>query len=367
MKQEFDSAETDRLLEALYGDASDDGSASEAIGQLSANESVDLESLRSVRGMFADMADVDPPMEMTAGLLAAAAKAVAPAAVAQEAPRSSSKESLWARILGWFQPLLAHPGLAAAASLALVATIGGVLYMNNRGDLAEPPLADQRAKSASANATTDSTDAPAAKNPVLASPREEGPAFVAGEDAPDADDSTGEDSSAVEATALKRDLKRAKTKNSERKSGGKRVRDAAKIRTNEAKSLEKDFAASEVGTASGAGPSGTTSTGKGKKDAESPPLPTQAFEPGENANDDAPAQTPESPTAPSASTNSESTKKTTELAALKRQAAAAAERGDCLRARSLGAKVQAIDRRYFTGVFKTDREIRNCYATKKKK
>ncbi len=148
MKAEFDSASNDRVLAALYGE---DGASQ----SLSTNEAADVAALGEVRSMFADALDEDPPSAISAQLLLAAAQQAqisSKPAVAREAP-----ERWWGGITRWFEPLLRHPGLTAVASLALVATLGGVLYVKGRGKVAHPPattpasvsdVSDRRVRSA---------------------------------------------------------------------------------------------------------------------------------------------------------------------------------------------------------------------------
>jgi hypothetical protein len=114
------SAEDLRLVEALYGESPD-----------SEVDDVDLlEGYRDLRAMFADLPDEAPPGAASARLMSAAAETVK--------ARAPDKLGLWERLLKLFAPLTTHPALAAAASLVLVATIGGVLVMSGRSKVAEP-------------------------------------------------------------------------------------------------------------------------------------------------------------------------------------------------------------------------------------
>lgn len=114
------SAEELLLVEALYGEVPD--------SEVSRTE--ELEGLRGLRSMFADLPEEEPPSAISAKLMSAAAEAVK--------ARAPDKPGLWARLLALFQPIAAHPALAAAASLVLVVTIGGVMVMTGRSRVAEP-------------------------------------------------------------------------------------------------------------------------------------------------------------------------------------------------------------------------------------
>jgi hypothetical protein len=94
----------------------------------------ELASLAKVRTMFRDFPEMEPPAASAAVLMHEAGKR-APARA-----RGDQKEGLWAWLTGFFAPVLAHPALAAAASLILVVTVAGSLYMRGKSQYAEPTL-----------------------------------------------------------------------------------------------------------------------------------------------------------------------------------------------------------------------------------
>ena len=90
----------------------------------------------------------EPPSAISAQLLAAAAEAAPrPAAAAAAGP------GLWQRIVDFFGSVAHHPGLAAAATLLVVAGVAGTLYVTGRSDVAQPPIETESASSRSAMAS----------------------------------------------------------------------------------------------------------------------------------------------------------------------------------------------------------------------
>lgn len=88
----------------------------------------DLGDLRAVRALVArvrDEAPVAEPSPAIAATLLAAARARAP------------REGPWARFVAWMSPVTSHPGLAAAATLVVVAG-AAALWMRGGGEVAEP-------------------------------------------------------------------------------------------------------------------------------------------------------------------------------------------------------------------------------------
>lgn len=131
------SAEDLRLVEALYGESPD--------SEVEASD--ELEGLRELRSMFAELPEEEPPSAISAKLMSAAAEAVK--------ARAPQKPGLWSRLLALFGPIAAHPALAAAASLMLVVTIGGVMIMSGRSKVSRP---DTRAERPAAPAATEKTE-----------------------------------------------------------------------------------------------------------------------------------------------------------------------------------------------------------------
>lgn len=100
----------------------------------------EVDALRRTRAVFRDLAHDEPPASVSAILLHEAARR-APAAGSARA-----EGSFFSRLLGWFQPVFAHPAAAAVATLVLVAGVAGTLYVRRGSELAE---SERPARSAS--------------------------------------------------------------------------------------------------------------------------------------------------------------------------------------------------------------------------
>jgi hypothetical protein len=177
-----DNDRDDALLRRLYDEPDAD-----CDGELAR----EVESYRRVRGAIADYAratEVEPPARGVDELLAAARqRAVArPAAVAPEAI------GFWARLRAWLAPIAAHPALASAAMVVLVAGVAGVLYVKGKTKVSESQVgapAVERTGAGSGPSTADHGPAQgrgmvaglddggqgSAAAPNEALPREEGP------------------------------------------------------------------------------------------------------------------------------------------------------------------------------------------------
>jgi anti-sigma factor RsiW len=88
--------------------------------------------------------ELEPPESVTSRLLAEAARRPVAAAatvggVVANAPVEG--KSAWAWLTGWMQPIFAHPGFAAAASVIIVAGIAGILTLRGNLDLTAAPQA----------------------------------------------------------------------------------------------------------------------------------------------------------------------------------------------------------------------------------
>ena len=122
----------DKMLDLLYGEI--DGPAkSEAEAHLAACETCMKEwaELKGVRNAFSGLPSVAPSKAMNAYIMAEAAKAA-----------NEKQERFGVRFVNWFQSMGAYPGLAAAASLLLVCTVAGTMYLKNGADgmVAQPSL-----------------------------------------------------------------------------------------------------------------------------------------------------------------------------------------------------------------------------------
>ena len=125
--------ERDDLVALLYGEL-DDGAAVRARQQIDDDPALTehMAALSRVRELFRELDDQEPPSRISAQLLAQAA-AAAPARRHSDAGESTP--GLWARLSRWFEPILRHPSLAAAASLVLIAGVAGALYLRKGDEL----------------------------------------------------------------------------------------------------------------------------------------------------------------------------------------------------------------------------------------
>ncbi len=349
MKPEFDSASNDRVLAVLYGE---DGASQ----SLSASEAADVAALGEVRSMFADALDEEPPSAISTQLLLAAA---------QQAPLSSkpareAPDSWWAGITRWFEPLLRHPGLTAAASLALVATLGGVLYLKGRGKVAQPP-------------------APAAKQtaPVSVSEHSLPPTLQSSHLEEKTSEQFNESkglSDSASAGLVRQETRAAETskaKSPEANASGRRL-NAAEINSHprpkkgeldrgpvrrkpapKRRSTKKKAPSSRLRSGDSA-PLGGSITDRNESPTSEPVQPQQPQAIGARSAKE-PAQDVEADSVEQEASPPQS------LADFRRRAAAAAEKGDCRAARALGRTVSQRDQRYYKTVFVRDRDIRRCY------
>jgi hypothetical protein len=334
------------LVELLYGEL--EGPARERAEARVAGDpalSTELEGLRALRGTFrtwGEESDAEPPGDLSA-LMAAARANAPPAAVAAEAPAPG----LWERLSRWMAPLMAHPGLAAAATLVLVAGVAGTLYVTGGPTMVEttsaPAVAIEEAPApvaapaptapAPADLATEGAAAPAAAADSSAPAR--GAVVVGAAPEPVAGDrAQRERKAAPKAKASKADMDS--------------VGDAELVR-DQAPAKKAESASERTGTSAPTrAPSPSAQAPAAAPAPAAPPPPPPAAEPSPTAG----ADTAE-PSAPGS-----------ELARLGREAREAAARGDCARVRGLSARVQAIDAAYHQRTFRGDKAIAACLATK---
>ena len=298
-----------RLVEALYGESP----ADDVDGDL-------LASYRDLRSMFSDFPEQEPPAAITAKLMSAAAESL----------KSSNPDNrgLWARLLAFFEPIGAHPALAAAASLVLVVTIGGVLVMTGRSELAEPETSPTSPPPARLE-----TEAPAqAVEPVAP---DELPAPPPTDLAP------------TEAT-IEPESKPLPKKAEERARppvGKKRRGPETRSRT----SVDKNRGKGKTGLDFSGGVLDSDDLGESAPDNEA-----GAGAEGQRA--DAPTMQPQKPTKTAAQVES--------LTSRGRRAAA---KGDCAMVVSIGSQVRALDVDHFSTVYRRDTRINACYRSQQKK
>lgn len=136
----------------------------------------ELASLSQVRTLFRDLPELEPPAAGAAILMHEAGKR-APARAAKA--KNGDNIGVLAWLTGWLQPVLAHPALAAAASLVLVATVAGSMYLRGKPQYAKPMhTADTAATTDTIDTigttgTTGTTETPAAAPSIAAEPAEQ--------------------------------------------------------------------------------------------------------------------------------------------------------------------------------------------------
>ncbi len=97
--------------------------------------STEMAALRRTRAAFRGMSHLEPPAGISAILLHEAARRSPGGMVAEGAARHSP---FWERVRAWLRPIGHHPGLAAMASLLLVAGVAGTLYVRRGWDIGAP-------------------------------------------------------------------------------------------------------------------------------------------------------------------------------------------------------------------------------------
>jgi len=376
-----DDDHDDRLLARLYesGADSDDG---ELAGE--------VESYRRIRGAIADYAratEVEPPRRGLDELMAAArSRAPARTAVAPEPP------GFWARLRAWLQPIVAHPALASAAMVIVVAGVAGVLYVKGRVDPAVPEAAP--------SATVDYEPAGRAAGPAPVAPEtdketehgllvqlDDGDATAPNE-APAKDDSaepgselhykhdgkTGKNTGTGTTISLGGTVDKAGQ-------GGGKVTTGTEERSGDGKPGVREVLES-VGVGNGV----VVTDDRNDKVApaqdpvvQTPPSTNQQQKP--PGRTQKPAQKPTQPSPPTTAPATSGApavdetdayggdaadavkptgRKNVDVGQLTRQARTAARSGDCGVVRAIGGKVRAADAAYYKKTFATDADIKKC-------
>jgi hypothetical protein len=124
----------EELLDLLYGELPPD--EERAVRARVAGDpalSAELAELERVRQLVHALPEAEPPGRLSAQLLSQAAQ-LAPRG---EPAAERAGGGLWARLRSWFEPVIAHPALSAAASLLLLAGVAGVLIARGGDDMAD--------------------------------------------------------------------------------------------------------------------------------------------------------------------------------------------------------------------------------------
>jgi hypothetical protein len=325
------------LVELLYGEL-DGAERDRAEARVAADPALasELDGLRALRGTlrtWGEASDAEPPGDLS-GLLAAARASARPAAVATE----PAAPGLWERLSRWMAPLLAHPGLAAAATLVLVAGVAGTLYVTGGSRMAEPTAAPAQ----------DQAPSEIAIAPEPAPPRE---APEAAAPATISEESAAPGGAASGAVADKRE--RAESKASAPDKPKERRKRQAAEPTDDAEGAAAGTAGGEAFESEAAQPARDEAVAPTQAPAAAPPPPAKAPSPAPRPSSSA-GDTAE-PAAPGAG----------DLARLTREARDAAARGDCARVRALSERVRALDAAYHARSFRGDKAIAPCLAATK--
>lgn len=351
----------DELLDLLYGEGDDTAAARVQGDEALAAE---LEGFRQVRALYASLPEEDPPAALSAQLLAAAA----------EQAEAAARPGLVERLRAWLAPIAQHPGLAAAASLLLVAGVAGALYVTGGAELAP---------------TGARSKAPAPETAPA-------PASAAGEPAPLAETRGGgaqelaaSEEAGAEAAADVGDVDKDRDEAEARRTRGSGGRPPGNPRRSRRSADRGVVGGSIADEGSGAGAlqvdrrppapprqsAGTTATTTSDAPAErreaqaSPSAPPPAAEPA-RSEASAPAGAGPAKRAPArkAAKNQEQPaprqESAGEAAALHRRAREAAGAGECATVVALGRRIRKLDPSYHTKVFVRDDALRDCLARK---
>jgi hypothetical protein len=347
-----DEARSVALIDALYRERGPDDGEREP----------ELASLDRVRALHRALPEEEAPPAASAKLLAAAAEA----ARARQAPAG------WAaRLRRWFEPLLASPGLAAAASLILVVGVAGVLISRGMDEVAQPAASPALATAPTAAAVPD----------VAAAGREERESIPAPAGAPGDEEAEGGGVGGVARGAL------GGTKGEAAPGGDAPAAVASSPgRTRPIKERNKAEIApgGDAPAAVASSPGRTRPTKQSKKAEIAPAAKASAATRADEASSPARQETLASPAAPALAEDAAegdgedapasgaagagaapaSRVVPPDVARLHEEARAAAKRGDCVAMREAIARIRRLDRRYFAARVSGDRALATCATAK---
>jgi hypothetical protein len=352
----------DELLELLYGELPPD--EERAVRARVAGDpglSAELAELERVRQLARALPDAEPPGRLTAQLLSQAAQ-MAPR---REPTSAGAGGGLWARLRSWFGPLIAHPGLAAMASLVLLAGVAGVLIVRGGDELTEVN------RNAPANeaptGTAQSAPAPApppggAADPAAgameggAAASSSSPADTAAPDeasgsaAASADRARDSEEGEVEGRRFARRPARKKSPADEKQSGGEQDK-AKQAEGRKALGLRQDEPAPPAAAPAQPGPSQPAEAEEEDSEAESVDV---APEPATPKEEPAPQQT-----------RAENKKDASSARDLHKQAVSAAASRRCLEVQSLVENIGKLDAAYHDKVVQHDKRLSVCLSGRK--
>ena len=351
--------ETHDLLALLYPDGgmSDDEVLSDEGEDVSSLDS-ELEGLLGLRSIFSAMPDEEPSDAVTNSLMAMAAKH------APSPKKAPAEAGLWAWFSNLVMPLATHPGLAAAASLVLVAGVAGTLYFQNGGQVAEP-LATSEAMPPGPAATS-----PAATSSANTSAKS-APEFTQAADVPSDEFAKGV-GEADPPQEIAKDLRNEALAPASRKP--QRADSADKIVYKPTSKKRKSSRISSLmdSPAKSANPKASEKPAPRSRQKSSPSgglrsevlAPSPAPEPGvgrvlDKESDD------EGPLQEEKKSQREKVVATTKAAALHRQAQRAAKNGDCAAVRKIGQQIRKLDSAYYDRTYLSDSGLKACRSKSK--
>lgn len=377
-----DEKKTNDLLALLYPEDDASIGGSEVLSEESLGD--EIGGMQSLRSLFRDLPDEEPSDAVTNKLMALAA---------QHAPKPASEsQGVFAWFYDLFQPVLGHPGFAAAATLVLVVGVAGTLYVKGEVKMAEPQVssqadspADRQAAPSSASGRFNDTKSGAFE--VAPSSREEQGATLADE---------GEQDPAFAAPIETRSNKGPASKN-DGALKDQRSNEFKKRKRSTSKTGRGDAYGGKLGLGSGkdrdrivaglvdvlddeAAPEPSTDEQDVEREAPARrapvkktanrPRPKPAKSTKSASDDSSPPPPPAAPSTGSAGLSGqqaigetatvEKKEEGNRSEGLHAKAVAAAGRGDCPRVLALGRQIRKLDSSYYDRTFLSDKRLTAC-------
>lgn len=337
--------EGDDLVALLYGEL--DGETERAVrARVAADPALAarLAEMKRVRQVFGALPDEEPPPAITAQLLAQAARGTS-----RRAAQSGEPTGLWSRLRAWMQPVVAHPGLAAAASALVIAGVAGALLSRKGSDLARPRHAEPAVTAASSSKEEVAGGETRATDPARADQLDQ---TVAG-----GDERTGAEGEVGGAAAAAPE------------GGGRALEDGAddkkvaKARPRPRPRGERGAARMDGEKKAAEEPARGTALGLNEKEPAPQAAPREAA-----SDDEAPADrpAPAPTTAPPAGAPGGKAPAPADVRELHKRAVAAASNRRCLEAQSLAERIRALDAAYHDKVVRRDKRLAVCLAASRK-
>ena len=357
------------LVALLYGELDGD-EASRVRAQLTSDPEAagHMADLERVREMFRELPEEEPPARLSAQLLAEAARA---AGADRRVPAAAEDGGgFMARLVAWLQPLVQRPGLAAAASLVLVAGVAGVLYVRKGEELARPSARPDVAAERAAGGEPMSDEAPAAEPTTTVT----GPAEEADAPADSLAEGAAEDSNDAArggaADLRARRAEKRETPATKKPAPERKAKERAAQSSREYARPPSEPAPETKATDKGAMAPGAVHGLSEQEFAPPPPPPAQRAPSGSTGSagsaagsGSAPAPAPDAD-APKAPVKDAPLQKASPSARdLHTRALDAALDRRCADVRALERRVRELDARYHRDVFATDSRLRACLGS----